>query len=76
EAPPVAETQPEAEHHAPPIVLPEHASEAQSLTEAALPNESAPEDSVDALVAAAEPPVTEEPAQPPSEPVSEGETTQ
>jgi small subunit ribosomal protein S3 len=43
--------------HAPPIVMPEHASEAQALTQAALPNEGAPEESVDALVAAAQTPV-------------------
>lgn len=45
-----------SEHAAPPeVVLPEHASEAQSLTQAALPNEKAPEASVDALVEAAQP---------------------
>ncbi len=52
---PAAVSEPEPAHHAPPIVMPEHESEAQALTEAALPNESAPEASVDALVAAAEP---------------------
>ncbi len=41
--------------HEPPVVVPPHQSEAQALTESALPNESAPENSVDALVAAAEP---------------------
>lgn len=51
---PVAVAAPE--HAAPPeVVLPEHASEAQSLTQAALPNEKAPEASVDALVEAAQP---------------------
>jgi len=49
-APPV-----ESEHHEPPIVTPERESEAQSLTKAAMPDESAPEASVDALVEAAEP---------------------
>ena len=47
--------QPAPEQHAPPVVFPARESEAQALTEAALPNESAPENSVDALVAAAEP---------------------
>ncbi len=45
----------EAVQHEPPIVTPEHESEAQALTEAALPNESAPEGDVDALVDAAAP---------------------
>jgi small subunit ribosomal protein S3 len=49
-------------HGAPEIVFPERESEAQALTEAALPNESAPKDSVDALVAAAEPVEAAEPA--------------
>ncbi len=46
---------------APEAVVPAHESEAQALTEAALPNESAPEASVDALVAAAEPAAPAEP---------------
>ncbi|MBV8116858.1 MAG: 30S ribosomal protein S3 [Candidatus Eremiobacteraeota bacterium] len=63
EVQPPAEPQPVSEpvHHAPPVVVPAHESEAQSLTEAALPNESAPEASVDALVEAAQP-ATEQPA--------------
>jgi small subunit ribosomal protein S3 len=54
-------------NHAPPVVVPEHESEAQALTEAALPNESAPEKSVDALAQAVEP----EPAGKAAEPVTE-----
>jgi small subunit ribosomal protein S3 len=67
---PVAAATPEIAappHSEPPIVTPERASEAQALTEAALPNESAPESSVDALVAAAEP------APPTVQPPGEGE---
>jgi small subunit ribosomal protein S3 len=40
--------------HQPPISRPAHESEAQALTEAALPNESAPEAMVDRLAAAVE----------------------
>jgi hypothetical protein len=38
--------------HQPPIVRPAHESDAQALTEAALPNEAAPEAMVDQLAAA------------------------
>ena len=55
EAAPVAQAPVEAAHDEPPISMPEHESEAQALTEAALPDESAPEADVDALVEAAAP---------------------
>jgi small subunit ribosomal protein S3 len=44
-----------AQPHQPPIVRPAHESEAQALTQAALPNESAPEAMVDRLTAVTEP---------------------
>jgi small subunit ribosomal protein S3 len=43
-----------AQPHQPPIVRPAHESEAQALTQAALPNESAPEAMVDRLTAVTE----------------------
>ncbi len=61
EAAPVAETvTSEPVRHEPPVVMPAHESEAQALTEAALPDESAPEAGVDRLVEAAAPPSHEE----------------
>ncbi|MGB8518655.1 MAG: hypothetical protein WCD38_00660, partial [Candidatus Tumulicola sp.] len=61
ETAPVAETvTTEPAGHEPPIVMPEHESEAQALTEAALPDESAPEAGVDRLVEAAAPPSHQE----------------
>jgi small subunit ribosomal protein S3 len=48
---PVGAQQP-AQSHQPPIIRPAHESDAQALTEAALPNEAAPEAMVDQLAAA------------------------
>ncbi len=53
---PGAAPQPAAQSHQPPIVRPAHESEAQALTEAALPNESAPEATVNRLAAVVESP--------------------
>jgi small subunit ribosomal protein S3 len=69
--------EPEPEHHAPPIVTPEHGSEAQSLSETASPSESAPEASVDVPLATQPPPEPARaidepsPAPPPQEEVVE-----
>lgn len=62
-APPPTAPEPElpAAGAAPPISMPAYETEAQALTDAALPQESAPESSVDSLVAAAEPDASAEP---------------
>jgi small subunit ribosomal protein S3 len=53
----------------PPVTMPAHESEAQALTESALPNEAAPEAMVDTLVAHAQPGAQAQPeAQAPAQP--------
>jgi small subunit ribosomal protein S3 len=54
--------------HQPPIVHPAHESDAQALTEAALPNEAAPEAMVDQLAAAVHAPQAEPAPMPQAEP--------
>ncbi|HXM07063.1 MAG TPA: 30S ribosomal protein S3 [Candidatus Acidoferrum sp.] len=58
-APSPAAAQQPAQSHQPPIVRPAHESDAQALTEAALPNEAAPEAMIDQLAAAVHAPQAE-----------------